>query len=673
MKVLSKSRFKLGLECPNKLFFTGKEEEYANQKNENLFLKALASGGFQVEELARLHYPEGILIKDPKEHEKYDYVDLANQTKELLKQENVVLFEAAFLVDNLFVRTDILVKKGNQIKLIEVKAKSVDSRDKDIFLNTSKKLESKWKPYLFDVAFQKYVIQKSFPSFKVTPYLMLADKSKSSTIDGLNQHFRILKKADDRTGIVIVNREKLVNLETDSILTKIKVAHEIGLIEDDKERILKEYSFYESISELSKSYINGEYFNYPLPYNACKKCEFKKNIENKEDANKKSGFEYCWNKQMNWTENEFKESNAFEIWNLHHTKYSNFQEQGKILLKDIADEEFESKNPSKKNYAGMTPLERQLIQKQKSLSDNKEIEYLKKELKEEIDSWVFPLNFIDFETSMVALPYYKGQKPYEQVAFQFSHHIYHEDGTIEHANEYINLKPGEFPNFEFVFQLKTALEKNEGSIFMFSNHENTVLNQIHVQLSYSNYESNKYNKSELMKFIEHITVLRDKVKNDKIIRKGDRVMIDMCQTIKDFYYNPHTKGSNSIKAVLPAIFRSSEYVINKYSQPNGQLNMTSKHFKDDKIWIALDENKKVIDPYKSLPKPHADHDDSFELIGEIDEINNGGAALTAYGRTQYTNMDEKERNDIREALLKYCELDTLAMVMIYEHFNEICQ
>lgn len=670
MKVLSKSRFKLGLECPNKLFFTGKEEEYANQKNENPFLKALASGGFQVEELARLHYPEGILIKDPKEREKYDYTDLANQTKELLKQENVVLFEAAFLVDNLFVRTDILVKKGNLIKLIEVKAKSIDSKDTNIFITTKNKIESEWKPYLFDVAFQKYVIEKSFPSFSVTPYLMLADKSKSSNIDALNQHFRILKKADDRTGIVIVDREKLVNLETDSVLTEIKVAHEISLIEEDKERILKEYSFYESISELSKSYINGEYFNYPLPYNACKKCEFKTNIDNIKDANKKSGFEYCWEKQMNWTKKEFDAPNAFEIWNLHYTKYNNFQEQSKILLKDISDEEFESKSASKKNYVGMTPLERKIIQKEKSLADNNEIYHLKAELKEEMDSWIFPLNFIDFETSMVALPYYKGQKPYEQVAFQFSHHIYHKDGTIEHANEYINLKPGEFPNFDFVSQLKTALEKNEGSIFMFSNHENTVLNQIHTQLSYSNYQSNKYDKAELMKFIKNITVLRDK---DKIIHKGDRAMIDMCQTIKDFYYNPHTKGSNSIKAVLPAIFRSSEYVINKYSQPNSQLNLTSKHFSEDKVWIVLDENKKVIDPYKSLPKPHADHDDSFELIGEIDEINNGGAALTAYGRTQYTDMDEQERNEIREALLRYCELDTLAMVMIYEHFKEICQ
>ena len=665
MKVLSKSRFKLGLECPNKLFFTS-NKEYANQKSENPFMRALASGGFQVEELARLHYPEGVLIKDPKEHDKYDYVDLSHQTKELLKQENVVIFEAAFFVDNLFVRTDILVKKGNHIKLVEVKAKAIDSRDTNIFLNKSGKIESDWKPYLFDVAFQKYVIEKSFPEFKVTPYLMLADKSKSTSIDGLNQLFRVVKKADDRTGI-FKKLQKLDNIETDSVLTEIKVTHEISLIEDNKERLLKEYSFYESISELSKNYVNESYFNYPLPYNACKKCEFKKNIDKVEDANKKSGFEYCWSKQMNWTQKEFDAPNAFEIWNLHHTKYTTFQEQNKILLKDISDEEFEPKNKNKKIHIGMTPLERQLIQKEKSMSGNREIHCLNPELKEELASWEFPLNFIDFETSMVALPYYKGQKPYEQVAFQFSHHIYHKDGTIEHANEFINLSPGVFPNFEFVFQLKSALEKNTGSIFMFSNHENTVLNQIYDQLSYSSYESEKYNKAELIKFIEHITILRDK---DKIIRKGDRVMIDMCQTIKDYYYNPFTKGSNSIKAVLPAIFNTSKFIIDKYSKPIWELNITSRHFNKDKVWISFDKNNKVIDPYKSLPKTHADHDNSFELIGEIDEINNGGAALTAYGRTQYTDMNEQERNEIKESLLKYCELDTLAMVMIYEHFRE---
>jgi hypothetical protein len=672
MKVLSKSRFKLGLECPNKLFFTGKKE-FANKKDENPFLKALASGGFQVEELARLHFPEGILIKDVKKHEEYDYEELAEKTNKLLEQENVVLFEAAFLFENLFVRTDILVKKGNQIKLIEVKAKSINSQDKNLFLNKSDKIESEWKPYLFDIAFQKHVIEKSFPKFNVTPYLMLADKSKFASIDGLNQHFRIVKNADDRTGIKIVNKENLVNLDKESVLSIIKVADEIRLIEEDKERLLNEYSFYESISELSKKYVTNEYFNYPLPFNACKKCEFKKNKESKEDIGKKSGFEHCWSKQMNWTKNEFEAPNAFEIWNLHHTKYNTFQEQGKILLKDISDEEFAPKKPSKKSYPGMTPLERQIIQKEKSITKNNEIIFLKEELIEEMNTWKFPLNFIDFETSMVALPYYKGQKPYEQVAFQFSHHIFHEDGTIEHANEYINLKPGVFPNFEFVYNLKTSLEKNTGSIFMFSNHENTVLNQIQEQLIYSNFQTNIYNKAELIEFIENITILRDKQNKDKIVRKGERVMIDLCQTVKDYYYNPYTKGSNSIKDVLPSIFKTSKFIIDKYSKPLGSIKITSKHFDDNKIWILMDENQKVIDPYKSLPKPHKDYNNSYQLIGEIDEINNGGAALTAYGKTQYTDMDEMERNDIKEALLRYCELDTLAMVMIYEHFKEICE
>jgi hypothetical protein len=49
MRVLTKSRFKLGLECPNKLLYTRKEE-FANNKLSDLFLEALAEGGFQVEE-----------------------------------------------------------------------------------------------------------------------------------------------------------------------------------------------------------------------------------------------------------------------------------------------------------------------------------------------------------------------------------------------------------------------------------------------------------------------------------------------------------------------------------------------------------------------------------------------------------------------------------------------
>lgn len=128
MKVLTKSRFKLGLECPNKLFYTSKKE-YANEKVSDPFLEALAQGGFQVEELARMHYPDGILI----EGNDGDYELLWNQTQKLLLQENVIIFEAAFLYNGLFIRTDILVKRGNRIELIEVKSKSFNPSENNLF------------------------------------------------------------------------------------------------------------------------------------------------------------------------------------------------------------------------------------------------------------------------------------------------------------------------------------------------------------------------------------------------------------------------------------------------------------------------------------------------------------------------------------------------------------
>jgi hypothetical protein len=42
----------MGLECPTKLFYTGKTDVYSNRKSEDEFLSFLADGGFQVGKLA---------------------------------------------------------------------------------------------------------------------------------------------------------------------------------------------------------------------------------------------------------------------------------------------------------------------------------------------------------------------------------------------------------------------------------------------------------------------------------------------------------------------------------------------------------------------------------------------------------------------------------------------
>ena len=40
--------------------------------------------------------------------------------------------------------------------------------------------------------------------------------------------------------------------------------------------------------------------------------------------------------------------------------------------------------------------------------------------------------------------------------------------------------------------------------------------------------------------------------------------------------------------------------------------------------------------------------------------------MMAYYRLQFEDIEKEVRSEVEHALLKYCELDTLAMVMIYE-------
>ena len=112
-----------------------------------------------------------------------------------------MIFEAAFRHEQLFIRTDILVKRGERVQLIEVKAKSFDPEDEYLLKGKKGALVSSWKPYLFDVAFQRHVIQQCHPQWKIQAYLMLADKSREAQVEGLNQLFRITRTAGNRTGI----------------------------------------------------------------------------------------------------------------------------------------------------------------------------------------------------------------------------------------------------------------------------------------------------------------------------------------------------------------------------------------------------------------------------------------------------------------------------------------
>ncbi len=160
-------------------------------------------------------------------------------------------------------------------------------------------------------------------------------------------------------------------------------------------------------------------------------------------------------------------------------------------------------------------------------------------------------------------------------------------------------------------------------------------------------------------------------KNSKKQWEGPRNMVDLLELVKKHYYDPRMKGSNSIKKVLPAVLNQSDFLKEKYGDT---IYVSKDGIKclnyDHEVWIKYHEGE-VMDPYKLLPSMFQDsseHDQEM-LLGD-NVIADGGAALVAYARLQFEDIPANELQEIRKALLKYCELDTLAMVMIIEAWRD---
>jgi hypothetical protein len=694
-RYLTKSRFQTALECPTKLFYYGKKK-YPSTKDEDEFLAALAEGGFQVGALAKCYYPDGNDITT------LDYEESLAQTWELLQQENVTIFEAAIKYDNLFIRVDILEKKGKEINLIEVKAKSTDPQKDSIMTKKGKYIDKGWMPYLNDVAFQNWVMEKALPGYSINPYLMLADKSAVASVDGLNQHF-MLKKDKRRTEVEIKGDITPDNLGV-PVLTRIPVRFLVEKIWSGNDRPAKKKSkeekktFEDRIKEYAGYYERDE--KYPVTIGKkCKKCEYRVKLADLKPG-QCSGFKECWSEALGWDEAQFARPHIFEIWNYRQIEKD--IKTGIYLMEDMRPEE-QFMKPDETNVLRFNSLADRRIYHQitKALNkDNKE--EIDPELFLEMDTWQYPLHFIDFETSMVAIPFNKNRRPYEQIAFQFSCHTVHENGQMDHK-EWISDKPGYFPNFEFVDALKKVLENDEGTIFRYAAHENSVLRQIQRQLIDARDEDRgdvPDNHGELIEFIDTITEWDDDTGSGKPHRiRGPRNMVDLLQLVRNYYYHPAMGGSNSIKAVLPAVMQASSFLREKYSQPQPTTNS------GEMVWWQVDKDKRKktkdksssrrthshpenaygmkssmiskekdvpIDPYKLLGPLYEDIDlNTDELILEGDKITEGGAAMIAYARMQFTEMSDTERQAIVKGLLKYCELDTLAMVMIWEHWNAL--
>lgn len=629
-RYLTKSRFKLALECPTKLYYTGKDE-YANTKHDNEFLAMLADGGFQVGELSKLRYPDGIEISTKN-------VDRAiAETTELLRQDNITLFEPAIVHEGFLVRVDVLVKRGQVIEVIEVKAKSY-SGDPASLAGKRSPISGDFLSYVQDVAFQKYVIQSAFPAATVCAYLLMPDKSKRATVTGLNQWFKIRRQGRD-IDVQVDDRARQAGL-ADSVLTCLSVDHLVDEVLSSHLQIPGGQGMLHVLAPTwAQQYATDQKLP-PVIGGQCSSCEFKA----MPGAAQRSGFHECWKEAKGWSDPDFSDGTVLDLWNFRGK--DRLIQQGVCKLNQVTEDDLKL---AEHEYSPLSNTERQWMQVAGLPAESQAQGYYldRAGLNSVMREWTYPLHLIDFETAAVALPFHAGRRPYEQVAFQFSHHVLEADGRLRHVGQFLSDAPGGFPNYAFVRALHEALRNDQGTIMRWSHHENSILNAIKDQL---NAEAEPpSDKDELIGFIESIT------------KDGPRAMVDLAEIARKHYFHPSTQGSCSIKKVLPAVMQSSGFLRSTYSLPiyGSSEEVPSLNFKG-MAWWQQSADGEVADPYKLLVgELGADGE-------EAEKINQGGAASNAYLRLQFEDLQSEVRDGLRKGLLRYCELDTLAMGFVLQ-------
>jgi hypothetical protein len=552
-------------------------------------------------------------------------------------------------VGDFFIRIDVLVKTGNQFELIEVKAKSYNSLEPGI---ESKRggISSGMLPYIQDAAFQTWVLRQAFPAAQITTVLMMPDKVQLAPMDGINQMFKI----NERSNVEVRIPQGMDMKElAETLLAKVCVDRYV-------EQVLNHpldfpggpATLGDAAAAWADAYRNDRRIA-PVIGAQCAGCQFK----SAPGDTLKSGFHECWKSANGWGDQDFDGGTVLDLW--YFLRKQKLIEQGICKISQVTRDDI-GEFDDVPSPDGLNRKQRQWLQVGGIPDDyNCGGYYFDKALAAvEMSRWRFPLHFIDFETSTVALPFYKGMRPYEPLAFQFSHHIMEADGSVRHEGEFLCVEPGEFPNYRFAQALKDALDRDNGSVFMWSHHENTILSKIVEQLDE---DPNRPDYAELL-----TTFIK------RLIKGGDRAMVDLCTMAEKTFYHPDTKGSSSLKVVLPAIIRVSDVLREKYSRPiyGATDGIPSLNFSSPKemTWIDIEVDGTTSDPYAKLKQVALEMipKEARDAEGNVSAIAEGGAAATAYARLQFEDLDHQSRERICSALLRYCELDTLAMVMVVQ-------
>ena len=220
-----------------------------------------------------------------------------------------------------------------------------------------------------------------------------------------------------------------------------------------------------------------------------------------------SYYNHCWK--------NIPQDSVFDISGMHLRKKFELLNSGIVKMKDIPP--------------GLPLPKNQRLQVDSFINNKTIIDC--DEIKTFLNSFNYPLYYLDFESFQPAIPLYNNSQPYQQIPFQYSLHVKdNPDAELKHY-EYLAEANGD-PRIDFIKRLLQDIG-SEGDIVV-------------------------YNKSYEIGRLKELG--RDFPEYEKeLALLIDRVIDLMIPFQKKCYYAPSMKGSFSIKYVLPALVKELDY------------------------------------------------------------------------------------------------------------------
>jgi hypothetical protein len=572
------------------------------------YLRLLQRGGYMVEALAKAKYPDAVQLDYGG-----DFGEDFARTMGLLERQSVTLFEATLLFGRRLARVDILEKKDNKFRLIEVKSSKFDGAKHAADLAAGKagafRVERKphgirkdWLDYFEDIAFQQLLLERILPDAVVEPWLVLLDDSKQAEVDDIPSLFELVTTGDRlHTARYIGSRAQYDHL---NLVTEVCVAEEIALIRDEIEAAANELSgrLDASLSDYLIGLERGT---------KCAGCEFRN-----EDAAGTDGFSECWGDLAKPT------PHALELYSIGKVSAADGRPMVQSLFEAGTTSLFEV--PVERLITAKGEIGPQALRQRRQIDYTRRNEvFLHQDLGNAIARLTGPLFFIDFEAARLALPYHAKMKPYGLLAFQWSAHSVVQSGEDPLHSEWLNVDDA-WPNQTFAETLRAAIG-DDGPVLTWSSFEKTTLEKIAPEVSVFGREA-----PELVEWLNDV---------------ARRRVVDMYKWCNDWYYHPGMRGRSSIKVVLDAIWRTSGTMREEFTRYTR---------------IPADA---AIDPYQSLPP--------IEIAGVLQSVREGTGAVLAYEEMMYgaSRRDATRRQYWAQLLKQYCSLDTLSMVLIFEYWR----